>query len=109
MVQMKDIDATRAAVADIRAMQLRNGSVVGGSNGSLSTSGRDLFEEGAALVFERWTALCLAIDQQWGGHSSAEKAQDLYLEVLHWFEKNNGAKALVCICSWQATVALTED
>lgn len=85
-----NLAAARAAVTDIRSMQLRNGSIVGGSPGTLSTSGRELFEEGVGLVFQRWTALCLAIDQQWGGQSSAEKAEDLYSDVLHWFEKNTG-------------------
>ena len=85
-----DLEEARAVVADIRNMQLRNGSVVGGSTGTLTTSGRDLFEEGVALVFERWTALCLAVEQQWGGQSSAEKAQELYTDVLQWFSKNTG-------------------
>lgn len=88
MSEHMNLAAARAAVTDIRSMQLRNGSIVGGSPGTLSTSGRELFEEGVGLVFQRWTALCLAIDQQWGGQSSAEKAEDLYSDVLHWFEKN---------------------
>ena len=90
-----DLDATRSVVADIRNMQLRSGTVVGGSAGALSTSGRELFEEGVALIFERWTALCLAIEQQWGGQCSGEKAQDLYSEVLHWFGKNTGGLTLL--------------
>lgn len=93
-----DLATARAAVADIRSMQLRNGSVVGGSTGSLSTSGTALFEEGVALVFERWTALCLAIEQEWGGAESSLKAEDLYAEVLHWFNKNAGGYAVLHFC-----------
>ncbi|KAK9798580.1 hypothetical protein WJX73_002507 [Symbiochloris irregularis] len=69
-------------------MQLRSGSVVGGSSGALSGVGKELFEEGVAAVFHRWTALCLAISEQWGGLNSAEKAEDLYTEVINWFSKD---------------------
>ena len=83
---------------DIAALQmrLRSGGVVGGTKQQLTPAQRDLFEEGLALVFERWTALCLAVDQQWGGQGSADKAQDLYLDVLEWFDKGHGA-LLACL------------
>ena len=44
---------------DIAALQmrLRSGGVVGGTKQQLSPAQRELFEEGLALVFERWTAL----------------------------------------------------
>ena len=71
-------------------MRLRSGGVVGGTRASLSPEQRSLFEEGLAIVFHRWTALCLAIDQQWGGTSSADKASELYLDVLEWFDKGHG-------------------
>lgn len=88
---LMDLDAQRAAVAQIRGdMQLRSGSVVGGSSGVLSTSGQDLFDQGATAIFNRWTALCLAIQEQWGGQDSADKAQQLYLDVIEWFARDRG-------------------
>ncbi|KAL0022743.1 hypothetical protein WJX77_010678 [Trebouxia sp. C0004] len=37
------------------------------------------------MLFSSWTALCLAIDNEWGGPSSRQKAEQLYQDVLHWF------------------------
>ena len=71
-------------------MQLRNGALAGGSQGQLMVASRSIFEEGVLLVFKRWTALCLALDGQWGGSSSADKAQTIYEETLDWFYKKKG-------------------
>ncbi|CAL5222778.1 g5191 [Coccomyxa viridis] len=68
-------------------MQLRNGALAGGSPGQLQADRRPAFEEGVLLVFKRWTALCLALDGQWGGSGSADKAQIIYEETLDWFYK----------------------
>ena len=77
---------------DIAALQmrLRSGGVVGGTRVQLSPAQRELFEEGLAIVFERWTALCLAVEQQWGGQGSADKATELYLDVMEWFDRGQG-------------------
>mmetsp|Transcript_32097 Transcript_32097/g.91017 ORF Transcript_32097/g.91017 Transcript_32097/m.91017 type:complete len:196 (-) Transcript_32097:305-892(-) len=64
-------------------MNLRSGSVVG--QGVLPVEGRPYFEEGCRLVFERWTALQLAIENGWGGHQSKEKALDVLDDVTDWF------------------------
>ena len=71
-------------------MQLRNGALAGGSPGQLPADRRPAFEEGVLVVFKRWTALCLALDGQWGGSSSADKAQTIYEETLDWFYKKKG-------------------
>ena len=73
-------------------MQLRNGALMGGSQGQLPADRRPAFEEGVLLVFKRWTALCLALDGQWGGSSSADKAQTIYEETLDWFYKKKGRR-----------------
>ncbi len=73
-------------------MQLRNGALMGGSQGQLPADRRPAFEEGLLLVFKRWTALCLALDGQWGGSSSADKAQTIYEETLDWFYKKRGRR-----------------
>ncbi|GLC45758.1 hypothetical protein PLESTB_000501800 [Pleodorina starrii] len=66
-------------------MQLRNGTVVG--QNILQPQSRPLFEEGARLIFSKWTALALAVENQWGGSNSAEKADLLLQDCLDWFYK----------------------
>lgn len=50
------------------------------------------FEEGVGLVFSQWTALCLAVEEQWGGPESEDKANYLIDEVIQWFYKKRGAR-----------------
>jgi pre-rRNA-processing protein TSR2 len=49
-----------------------------------------LFEEGVRYLFAQWTALCLAVENQWGGPTSAEKQQWLLKESINWFYSNKG-------------------
>ena len=74
-------------------MQLRSGALSGGSRGQLEPATRPHFEEGVSLVFRRWTALLLALEGEWGGPTSSEKAQALYEDTLDWFYKSHGARA----------------
>eukprot|EP00197_Chlamydomonas_leiostraca_P013052 CAMPEP_0202867836 /NCGR_PEP_ID=MMETSP1391-20130828/9650_1 /ASSEMBLY_ACC=CAM_ASM_000867 /TAXON_ID=1034604 /ORGANISM="Chlamydomonas leiostraca, Strain SAG 11-49" /LENGTH=216 /DNA_ID=CAMNT_0049547913 /DNA_START=16 /DNA_END=666 /DNA_ORIENTATION=- len=67
-------------------MQLRSGAVVGSH--LLPPQARPAFEEGTRLLFARWTALTLAVENQWGGANSAEKAHWLLQETIQWFYKN---------------------
>lgn len=69
-------------------MLLRNGALSGGSTGQLPLEARPLFEEAATLLFRRWTALNLAIENQWGGASSVEKADTIWAETMEWFYKH---------------------
>ncbi|EFN51517.1 hypothetical protein CHLNCDRAFT_140215 [Chlorella variabilis] len=46
---------------------------------------RPVFEEGAALIFTRWTALQLGVANEWGGARSSHKAQELLGDVIGWF------------------------
>lgn len=69
-------------------MQLRSGTVVGSH--LLPPQARPAFEEGTRLLFAKWTALSLAVENQWGGPSSSEKAQWLLQETIQWFYKNKG-------------------
>eukprot|EP00198_Chlamydomonas_reinhardtii_P013390 XP_001702727.1 predicted protein [Chlamydomonas reinhardtii] len=66
-------------------MQLRNGHIVG--QNILPVQGRPAFEEGVRLIFAKWTALALAVENQWGGGNSKEKAELLYQDCLDWFYK----------------------
>ncbi len=71
-------------------MELRSG-IYKGLHGVLPQQARPRFEEGVNLLFSRWTALCLAIDNEWGGRNSREKAEQIYNDVLHWFYNHKGA------------------
>ncbi|KAG2446214.1 hypothetical protein HXX76_000806 [Chlamydomonas incerta] len=66
-------------------MQLRNGHVVG--QNILPVQSRPAFEEGVRLIFAKWTALALAVENQWGGGNSQEKAEGLFQDCLDWFYK----------------------
>lgn len=69
-------------------MQLRSGTIVG--QNFLPPQNRPLFEEGARLLFAKWTALQLAVANQWGGTNSAEKAELLLRDCLEWFYRKRG-------------------
>ncbi len=83
-------------------MELRSGSVVGqekptsSSSASSTVVGRLTNEavavlgEGIRLCFLRWTALQLAVENEWGGHTSKLKAQQLQSDVLSWFTRSKG-------------------
>ena len=71
-------------------MELRSG-IYKGVHGVLSPSYRRHFEEGVNLLFSSWTALCLAIDNEWGGPTSRQKAEQLYQDVLCWFYGHTGS------------------
>jgi len=73
-------------------MNLRDGSVVGGSKGILPPNtklSRD-FAAGAARVLGRWTALRLAVEGGWGGPESEAKAVLLLDDVVNWFASDAG-------------------
>lgn len=53
----------------------------------LSPEAKAGFEEGVGLIFSQWTALCLAVEQQWGGPDSEAKADYLIDDVVQWFYK----------------------
>lgn len=46
---------------------------------------KQAFQEGLESVLRQWTALELAVLNQWGGPSSGEKANQLYEELLGKF------------------------
>jgi hypothetical protein len=66
-------------------MNLRSGTVVGAH--ILKPEHRPAFEEGVRQAFKRWTALCLAIENAWGGEGemSRQKGGALVDEVVQWF------------------------
>lgn len=78
-------------------MNLRDGSVVGGSKGSLPPSSvvSQEFARGAARVLGRWTALRLAVEGGWGGAESEAKAGLLLDDVVAWFASDSGELFLI--------------
>ena len=52
--------------------------------------GRSAFEEGASLIFSLWSALSLAIDNEFGGRHSRDKAQQLWVDIVQWFYDGKG-------------------
>lgn len=70
-------------------MELRSG-IYKGVHGVLRVPHRAQFEDGVNLLFSSWTALCLAIDNEWGGPTSRHKAEQLYQDVLSWFYGHTG-------------------
>lgn len=75
-----------------QGMTLRNMHLVGGTNRrvELPPAHRPMFEEGAALIFMRWTALQLGVQNEWGGSKSVQKAQELLQDVIQWFYTTKG-------------------
>ena len=77
-------------------MELRSGAVLpsGGSEEATTTTTMTTtllpaghLEQlcyGVRLVFSRWTALLLAVENQWGGPQSPEKARDLVERTVQW-------------------------
>lgn len=51
---------------------------------------------GVHSTFVRWTALQLAVENQWGGRSSNQKAAQLENDVLGWFVHSKGATSVLC-------------
>jgi hypothetical protein len=76
-----------------QGMMLRGMQLVGGTQRrvELPPQNRPVFEEGAALIFTRWTALQLGVHNEWGGSKSALKGQELLQDVIGWFYNTKGA------------------
>ncbi len=48
---------------------------------------KENFSDGVALILIRWTALQLAIEMEWAGPYTAQKAEDLHFSLVDYFEK----------------------
>ncbi|CAI5490691.1 unnamed protein product [Closterium sp. Naga37s-1] len=76
-------------------MELRSGAILPGPVPVPITAAEQhadgWFREGVRLVFARWTALQLAVENQWGGGRSAEKAQHMQADLVHFCYSKRGA------------------
>ncbi|OEL21984.1 hypothetical protein BAE44_0016996 [Dichanthelium oligosanthes] len=62
----------------------------GAGGGPISAEASAALGEGIKLVFGRWTALQMAVENQWGGRDSRAKADELGASVLSWFCNSRG-------------------
>ncbi|KAI3869141.1 hypothetical protein MKX03_035384 [Papaver bracteatum] len=55
------------------------------NNPPLTPQSLSAFSEGISLVLSRWTALQMAIQNEWGGRDSRQKSDQLSHDILSWF------------------------
>nr|CAB3479234.1 unnamed protein product [Digitaria exilis] len=60
------------------------------SGGPISGEAAQAFGEGIGLVWGRWTALQMAVENQWGGRDSRAKADQFGESILSWFCGSKG-------------------
>ncbi|WVZ60002.1 hypothetical protein U9M48_010078 [Paspalum notatum var. saurae] len=58
--------------------------------GPISAEARAALGEAIGLMFGRWTALQMAVENQWGGRESRAKADQLGESILSWFCDSKG-------------------
>ncbi|OWA50712.1 hypothetical protein BV898_15221 [Hypsibius exemplaris] len=56
-----------------------------------SPTAQQLLDDAVRLVFQRWTALQLAVQQEFGGHYSREKAKNFEQIVIAFLHAKHGA------------------
>ncbi|KAJ1294315.1 hypothetical protein BS78_01G137100 [Paspalum vaginatum] len=61
-----------------------------GGGGPISAEARAALGEAIGLMFGRWTALQMAVENQWGGRESRAKADQLGESILSWFCDSKG-------------------
>ncbi|XP_050378834.1 pre-rRNA-processing protein TSR2-like [Argentina anserina] len=50
----------------------------------LTGAAATVFQEGVGLVMSRWSALQLAVENEWGGRDSRQKAEQLVSDIVYW-------------------------
>jgi len=60
------------------------------SGGPISPEAAAALGEGIRLVFGRWTALQMAVENQWGGRDSRAKADQFGESIHSWFCRSRG-------------------
>ena len=59
---------------------------------ALSAESLPIFKEGIGLVFSRWSALQMAVENEWGGRDSRLKADQIGSDIVYWFTQSKGTK-----------------
>ncbi|KAG2694971.1 hypothetical protein I3843_08G167700 [Carya illinoinensis] len=60
----------------------------GGSPRELTAEAMPIFREGVYLVLSRWSALRMAVENEWGGRDSHRKADQLASDIISWFTQS---------------------
>ncbi|KAF3782593.1 Pre-rRNA-processing TSR2-like protein [Nymphaea thermarum] len=55
----------------------------------LQAESLSLFAEAVHLILSRWTALRLAVHNEWGGGNSRQKSEQLVQDLVSWFISSN--------------------
>ncbi|XP_041022290.1 pre-rRNA-processing protein TSR2 homolog [Juglans microcarpa x Juglans regia] len=59
-----------------------------GSPRELTPEAMPIFREGVYLVLSRWSALQMAVENEWGGRDSHRKADQLASDIISWFTQS---------------------
>ncbi|KAH7543195.1 hypothetical protein FEM48_Zijuj02G0158000 [Ziziphus jujuba var. spinosa] len=54
----------------------------------LSAESQSIFREGIGLVLSQWSALRMAVENEWGGRDSRSKAEQLGSDIFSWFTQS---------------------
>ncbi|KAA8536951.1 hypothetical protein F0562_029429 [Nyssa sinensis] len=54
----------------------------------LPAEGAGHLQEGISLLLSRWSALQMAVQNEWGGRDSCQKPQQLAVDILSWFTQS---------------------
>ncbi|KAH9688333.1 pre-rrna-processing protein tsr2 [Citrus sinensis] len=76
---------------------MANANTSAGAQGpppQLSPESAPLFSEGISLVLSRWSALQMAIKNEWGGRGSRALAEQLGSDIFAWFTQSKGMLSL---------------
>ncbi|XP_008813560.1 pre-rRNA-processing protein TSR2 isoform X1 [Phoenix dactylifera] len=65
-----------------------NAGVWSGPSPTLNPESLSLLREGISLVLSQWTALRMAIENEWGGRDSHRKSEELVSTILYWFTQS---------------------
>ncbi|XXG77163.1 hypothetical protein AAC387_Pa08g1370 [Persea americana] len=60
------------------------------SKARLSTESLSALSEGISLLLSRWTALQMAVQNEWGGRDSLQKSTQLSSDIFNWFSQSKG-------------------
>lgn len=56
----------------------------------LPLEAREKFTEGIYLTLSKWSALQLAVENEWGGRNSVQIAEQLGSDIFSWFTQTKG-------------------
>ncbi|PJF19583.1 hypothetical protein PSACC_00592 [Paramicrosporidium saccamoebae] len=65
------------------------------------------FIEGLHIIFDRWVAFRMALDMEWGGHDTSDKAQQFKEGLVDYFDRGGKVYlgALPRICKGKYSIA----